>query len=363
VVKIALENISKCFDQVKAVDDVNLEIRDGEFLVLLGPSGCGKTTTLRILAGLERQTSGNVYFNERLVNELEPRERNIAMVFQEYALYPHMSASDNLTLCLKVAKVPKDTIDERLQMISKMLKIEHLLSRKPGELSGGQQQRVALGRAIIREPSVFLLDEPLSNLDAMLRVSMRVELKKLQQNLRITTIYVTHDQTEAMIMADRVAIMKDGKLLQSDAPDRIYSRPANKFVGEFVGSRPMNFFECELVDNDKGSFLDLGHFSTRIPPELLRAIRSRTLESKLIMGIRPEHLTIKKGREEGSVEGRLYLIQRLGDVSYANVLIGPNLLTATVDPKAEFRQDQVVFVELDMNHICLFDKKTEDLIL
>jgi len=361
MVRIALENVCKHFQNVVAVDDLSLTIDDGEFLVLLGPSGCGKTTTLRMIAGLERQTSGNLYFDGRLVNDLDPKQRNVAMVFQEYALYPHMNVYDNLTLCLRVAKVPKSEIAERVDSISNMLKIGHLLRRKPGELSGGQQQRVALGRAIIRKPSVFLLDEPLSNLDAILRVNMRVELKKLQQELGTTTVYVTHDQTEAMVMADRVAVMKDGRVLQIDSPIRVYDRPASKFIGEFVGSRSMNLIECELVNKDGESFLSFGKDSVRIPAQFAGTVRENAADSKVTLGIRPEHVMVMNESEDGSLGGELYLTQRLGDTNYVNIMIGSNLITAKVDPRQEFKER--IFVKFDLSQMSLFDQRTERAIL
>ncbi|MEM3506238.1 MAG: ABC transporter ATP-binding protein [Candidatus Bathyarchaeia archaeon] len=361
MVSIMLEKISKYFGNVKAVDDINLEIKNGEFLVLLGPSGCGKTTTLRIIAGLEKQTRGSVYFDGKIVNELEPKERNVAMVFQEYALYPHMSVYDNLTLCLKVAKVPKDEIARRVKKVSEMLKIEYLLDRRPGELSGGQQQRVALGRAIIREPAVFLLDEPLSNLDAILRINMRVELKKLQKNLGITTVYVTHDQTEAMVMADRIAVMKDGKILQLGSPADIYDRPINKFVGEFVGSPTMNLIEGSVIEKNGESILDFGDFSIKIPRNISDFIKNKLTHSELIMGIRPEYLIVKKYKDDESIEAKVELIQRLGDTSYANLSIGSKLITAKIDPNEKL--EDKVFVKFDLDHMHLFDKKTEKAIL
>lgn len=361
MVRIVLKNISKRFQNVTAVNNVNLEVQDGEFLVLLGPSGCGKTTTLRMIAGLEKQTVGDLYFDDKLVNDLEPKQRNVAMVFQEYALYPHMTVSDNLSLCLKVAKVGKEEMSDRLLRVAKMLEIEHLLGRKPGELSGGQQQRVALGRAIIREPSVFLLDEPLSNLDAILRVSMRVELKKLQQKLGTTTVYVTHDQTEAMIMADRVAVMKDGDLLQIGSPVEVYTRPATKFIGEFVGPRSMNLIECDLVDKEEGAFLDFGSFSLRVPTKLMAAVRDRPSDSGLVMGIRPEHVEIKNSKDEDSVRGELYLVQRLGDTNYVSVSIGSNLITAKTDPREEFRDE--IFVKFNLGLMNIFDRKTGKIII
>ena len=247
---VTLENVTKKYGNFVAVDSINLEIKDHEFVVLVGPSGCGKTTTLRMIAGLIELSSGNIYIGDRLVNDLQPKDRDIAMVFQNYALYPHMTVYENLSFSLRLKKTDKSLIDARIKEVSQILGIESFLKRKPAELSGGQQQRVALGRAIIREPQVFLMDEPLSNLDAKLRVQMRTEISRLQKRLKITTVYVTHDQTEAMTMADRIVVMKDGIVQQCDTPLSIYQRPGNKFVGGFIGSPPMNFTDGLLLEED-----------------------------------------------------------------------------------------------------------------
>ena len=244
--KIKLEHLTRNYGSVTAVDDVNLDINDDEFLVLVGPSGCGKTTTLRMVAGLEDISSGSVYIGDRRVNDVEPKDRDIAMVFQSYALYPHMSVYDNMAFGLKMRKVASGEIDKRIGEASSMLGIGHLLKRKPRELSGGQRQRVALGRAIVREPAVFLMDEPLSNLDAQVRANTRTELLRIHQRVKNTVMYVTHDQVEAMTMGDRIVVMKDGVVQQFAAPKEIYDHPANKFVASFIGSPPMNFFDAEL---------------------------------------------------------------------------------------------------------------------
>src|SRR5919197_3020318 len=262
---VRLDHVYKRFGDVVAVNDLSLEVRDEEFLVFVGPSGCGKTTALRMIAGLEEQTSGDIYIGDRLVNDVPPKDRDIAMVFQNYALYPHMDVTQNLAFGLKLRHVAKSEIGRRIAEGARMLGLERLLKRKPRELSGGQRQRVALGRAIVREPKVFLMDEPLSNLDAKLRVQTRAELIKLHRRLGITTVYVTHDQVEAMTMGDRIAVMKDGLLQQVDAPLTLYNRPANMFVAGFIGSPAMNFVPSRVVANGDGLIIDAGSFQVQAP--------------------------------------------------------------------------------------------------
>ncbi len=354
--EIVLENLCKTFDKVKAIDNLNLKIKDKEFMVFLGPSGCGKTTALRLIAGLEKPTSGNIYFNGQCVNDLEPKERNIAMVFQEYALYPHMTVAENLSLCLQVDKVPKEKIAEKVKKTASILQIENLLDRKPSELSGGQQQRVALGRAIIRNPSVYLMDEPLSNLDAILRVAMRTELKKLHEKLKTTTIYVTHDQAEAMVLADRVAVLKDGKLLQVDKPRKIYDRPANKFIAEFVGSPRMNFINGDLVEKNGRIFFDAGEFAMKISDGVLPLIEDQTLSSGVTMGIRPEHVRVSTKKENNTIAARIYFIQQMGNLGYLELEVGKIKLTAAVKPDFEKNIGEHVFIKFDDRYIHFFDK-------
>ncbi|MFQ6098478.1 MAG: ABC transporter ATP-binding protein, partial [Armatimonadota bacterium] len=258
--RVVLRDLTKVFGDVVAVKDVNLEIEDAEFLVLVGPSGCGKTTCLRMIAGLEEVTQGEIYIGDRLVNDVSPKDRDIAMVFQNYALYPHMTVFDNMAFGLKLRRFPRDEIKARVQQAAQMLGLQDLLSRKPKELSGGQRQRVALGRAIVREPAVFLMDEPLSNLDAKLRIQTRAELIKLHRTLGITTVYVTHDQVEAMTMGDRIAVMRDGVVQQVDEPLGLYLRPANLFVAGFIGSPPMNFLDCTLEEPGHGLWVKTKSF-------------------------------------------------------------------------------------------------------
>jgi len=262
---VTYEHVTKQFGDVVAVNDLDIEVADKEFLVLLGPSGCGKTTALRLLAGLEELTEGNIYIGGQVVNDIPPKDRDIAMVFQSYALYPHMSVYDNMAFGLKLRKTPKDEIDRRVKEAARILKIGELLARKPKQLSGGQRQRVAVGRAIVREPKVFLMDEPLSNLDAKLRVASRAEISKLHHRLETTFIYVTHDQTEAMTMGTRVVVLKDGLLQQVDTPHNLYSYPANLFVAGFIGSPSMNFFNATLVGEDGDLHVDGGTFRVKVP--------------------------------------------------------------------------------------------------
>ena len=290
--KVLLKDVKKSFGDVIAVNKLSLEARDKEFLVLLGPSGCGKTTALRCIAGLESPEEGEIYIGERLVNDLSPKDRNIAMVFQSYALYPHMTVFKNLSFPLENAKLSKGEIDQRVRQVSKLLKIQKLLNRKPRQLSGGQRQRVALGRAIVREPHAFLMDEPLSNLDAKLRVYMRTELKKLQKELGVTTIYVTHDQIEALTMGDRVAIMNDGVLQQFDPPSKVYSHPSNVFVAGFIGSPPTNFFDCKLI-KEPANTLDAGEFRYSIPEHTTKAMEGITSDS-CVLGVRPQDILVHR---------------------------------------------------------------------
>ena len=359
MVKITFEGLSKYFGKVRAVENLNLKVNDKEFLTFLGPSGCGKTTTLRILAGLEKATSGSIYFDGKLVDDLEPKERGVAMVFQDYALYPHMSVFNNITLCLQVMKVPKEEIKIRAKETAELLQIDELLDRKPGELSGGQKQRVALARAIIRKPSIYLLDEPLSNLDATLRIRMRGELKKLHEKLRTTTIYVTHDQAEAMVMSDRIAVMKDGLLHQVDEPRNIYDHPVNKFIAMFVGVPVMNFIECSLLEEDDELRLNTDHFSVKIPNALSSLIDKRFLNSEVILGIRPEHIYVHRKQQKHLIEAKVWLFQQMGDVGYMSLEIGPYIITAKVDPLFDVDEGKKVYVEFNEKFIHIFDKTSE----
>ena len=321
---VEFRNVSKDFGGACVVDDLSLEIRDGEFVVLLGPSGCGKTTTLRMLAGLETVTSGEIYIGGERVNDVPTQHRDLAMVFQSYALYPHMTIAENIGYPLRVRKIEKNERADRVNRVAAMLEIESLLDRKPRQLSGGERQRVALARAIVREPRAYLMDEPLSNLDARLRVQMRGELKRLQHQLGTTTIYVTHDQAEAMTLASRVAVMRKGRLQQFDTPMNIYNEPANRFVAEFVGSPSMNFVEGRI---DQATFVS---DSLRIP-------LNTQLAGALTMGIRPEHIQVFAEPHDGAIAATVYVTELMGNETFVFLSVGENRLIARAP--ADFRAD------------------------
>jgi len=356
--RVSIKDLTKRFGNVVAVNKLDLEVRDKEFVVLLGPSGCGKTTALRCIAGLETPDEGEIYIGDRLVNDLDPKERDIAMVFQSYALYPHMKVFDNLAFPLENAKVPKDEIKNRVQEVAELLKIENLLNRKPKQLSGGQRQRVALGRAMVREPHVFLMDEPLSNLDAKLRVHMRTELKKLQRDVGITTIYVTHDQVEAMTMGDKVAILDEGILQQFGHPHEIYFHPSNVFVAGFIGTPPSNFFDCNLMAGIPCT-LDTGEFRYPLPEHVAKAAKKSTSDV-CILGVRPQDVLVYKNAKEkkGLVKARLEVVEPLGDKQILDLKVGDYLVKALVSPdfKAEMRDE--LWIDFPADKIYIFDKKT-----
>ena len=361
--KVILENIRKSFGTVRAVDGVSLEIADREFLTLLGPSGCGKTTTLRLIAGLEQLTEGKIHIGDKLVNDVPPRDRNIAMVFQTYALYPHMNVFDNIAFPLKIRHMDKSEIQKRVKEAAETLEIGNLLKRKPKELSGGQRQRVALGRAIVRKPAVFLMDEPLSNLDAKLRVYMRAELKRLQKRLDTTLIYVTHDQVEAMTMSDRIAIMNDGRLQQVDNPTNIYFNPRNLWVAGFIGSPPMNFFDCTLVEKEGRVVLDVTEFQVPLSTEHSAAIRKGISNSELVLGVRPEDMTVTKQSVPGGIQAKIYVTEPIGDSVIVDARIGGTLAKAKAHPSFDAKLDDTVYLTFDRQRMHVFDKKTGDTIL
>ena len=316
---VVLDRINKVYDNgYHAIHDLSLDIEDGEFLVLVGPSGCGKSTALRMIAGLETISGGEMRIGERVVNDVEPKDRDIAMVFQNYALYPHMSVYDNIGFALKLAKVPKQEIDQRVRKAAETLELTTYLDRKPGQLSGGQRQRVAMGRAIVRQPAAFLMDEPLSNLDAKLRVQMRAEIAHLQRELGVTTFYVTHDQVEAMTMGDRVAVIKDGYLQQVDSPQNLYDRPANVFVAAFIGSPSMNLYDASVTVDGDGGTITLGNQTLALAPESLQARPAlRNYSGKrVVLGIRPEDFEdaslATDTRDDGTVKASVSLIEALG---------------------------------------------------
>ena len=356
--RVSIKDLTKRFGNVVAVNKLDLEVRDKEFVVLLGPSGCGKTTALRCIAGLETPDEGEIYIGDRLVNDLDPKERDIAMVFQSYALYPHMKVFDNLAFPLENAKVPKDEIKNRVQEVAELLKIENLLNRKPKQLSGGQRQRVALGRAMVREPHVFLMDEPLSNLDAKLRVYMRTELKKLQRDVGITTIYVTHDQVEAMTMGDKVAILDEGILQQFGHPHEIYFHPSNVFVAGFIGTPPTNFFDCNLMVGIPCT-LDTGEFKYPLPEHVAKAAKKSTSDV-CILGVRPQDVLVYKNAKEkkGLVKARLEVVEPLGDKQILDLKVGDYLVKALVSPDFKAEMGDELWIDFPADKIYIFDKKT-----
>ncbi|SMO89251.1 ABC transporter ATP-binding protein [Melghirimyces algeriensis] len=364
--QVKLNHIYKRFGDVTAVSDFDLEIKDKEFLVLVGPSGCGKSTTLRMIAGLEEISEGKLYIGDRLVNDISPKDRDIAMVFQSYALYPHMSVYENMAFGLKLRRFGKEEIDARVKEAAKILDIEHLLDRKPKALSGGQRQRVALGRAIVREPQVFLMDEPLSNLDAKLRVQMRTEISKLHQRLETTVIYVTHDQTEAMTMGDRVVVMKDGVIQQVDTPDRIYHRPVNRFVAGFIGSPAMNFIDGRLVKEKGEVFFHAQNLNVKIPQGRVKTLQEKGYVGKdVVFGIRPEDLHDEPVFIEASTDSRVTLqveiVENMGSEIYLYLKgITQDSIIARVKARNLFSPGSKVTLAFDMNKAHIFDKKTEE---
>ncbi len=356
--KVLLKNLNKQYDETHAVKDVNLEIRDREFVVLVGPSGCGKTTTLRMLAGLEEITSGEISIDGRVVNDLPPMDRDIAMVFQNYALYPHMSVYDNMAFGLKMRKFGRDEIQKRVREAAEILGIQPLLARRPRQLSGGQRQRVALGRAIVRHPRVFLFDEPLSNLDAKLRVQMRVELKRLHERLETTAVYVTHDQVEAMTLGDRVVVMKDGLVQQVGEPLELYGRPANRFVAGFIGSPAMNFVEVAIQGAGDALWAEAEGLRIRVPREF--ASRMQT-GRRLTLGLRPEALTLANGAgsDDTSFATKVDVVEPLGNEILLNFRAGGVPMVARVDPGVRVKAHDSIRFAFDPQRLHFFDAKTE----
>jgi multiple sugar transport system ATP-binding protein len=357
---VAFEEVSKTFGQVLAVNRLTLQVAQGEFLVLLGPSGCGKTTSLRMVAGLERISSGSIRIGDTVVNELPPRARNVAMVFQSYALYPHLSVFDNLAYPLRVRGAPKASIEPRVREVATLLRIDDLLGRRPRQLSGGQRQRVALGRAIVRHPAVFLMDEPLSNLDAQLRVHTRGELKRLQGELGVTTIYVTHDQAEAMTLADRVAIMRDGLLQQVGPPREIYDRPANTFVGGFLGSPGMNFLLGRL-ETDAGQLAwAFNGQRLPLPAEWAGQLSDGRTYAGVHLGVRPEDVRLLDRPARASLPAEVYVSEALGNETLVRVQVDGQELVVRADASYEPEVGAHVWVEPDLRRAHLFDASTDN---
>lgn len=362
---LSLQHINKTYPNgFEAVKDFNLEIEDKEFIIFVGPSGCGKSTTLRMVAGLEEITSGTLKIGDRVVNDVEPKDRDIAMVFQNYALYPHMTVYDNMAFGLKLRKVPKDEIDKMVREAAKILDLDKLLDRKPKALSGGQRQRVAMGRAIVRNPKVFLMDEPLSNLDAKLRVQMRIEISKLHQRLGATIIYVTHDQTEAMTLGTRIVVMKDGVVQQVDSPINLYNAPSNLFVAGFIGSPQMNFMDAQVKVSGQEVDLVVGSFQIKLPPaKAQKLIKEGYAGKTVVMGIRPEDVHDSQMFIEASpdtvVESTIRVYELLGAEVFLYFDVEGFPMTARVDPRTTARTGDKVRFALDAEKIHIFDKETE----
>jgi len=361
--EVSLKKVSKIYDnKVVAVRNVNIEIKEREFIVLVGPSGCGKSTTLRMIAGLEEVSEGEISIDGKLVNDVPPKDRDIAMVFQNYALYPHMTVYKNMAFGLKLRKFPKHEIDERVREAAEILGIQDLLERKPKALSGGQRQRVAVGRAIVRKPKVFLFDEPLSNLDAKLRVQMRTEISKLHSRLGATMIYVTHDQVEAMTMGDRIVVMKDGLVNQIDRPIQLYQNPVNRFVGGFIGSPSMNFVEGKITEKGSDLIFDEGSITVPVLPEDIQRLKAYK-DQEIILGIRPENI-YDSNYDEGAkikhrIKAKVEVIEPLGNEVLLNLTTGKTLFIARVDPRTMPKIEQEIELTVDASKIYFFDKKTE----
>jgi len=361
---ISIKNITKIYPgDVLAVDDCSLEIPDKEFVILVGPSGCGKSTMLRMIAGLEEITKGELKIGDRVVNDVPPKNRDIAMVFQNYALYPHMSVYKNMAFALKLAKTPKAEIDRRVREAAKILDIEHLLSRKPKALSGGQRQRVALGRAMVRNPAVFLLDEPLSNLDAKLRTSMRTELIKLHNKLETTFVYVTHDQTEAMTMGDRIVVMNHAVVQQVDTPQNLYDFPCNMFVAGFIGSPQMNFIDAVLKTEGDRYYLEVAGDKLYLPAEKVKDVLKEYVDKAVKFGVRPEDIyddeAFRNANPDSVISTDVEVSELMGSEVYLYINYADSTLTARVAPTTKSRTGDSIKVALDMNNVHLFDVDTE----
>ncbi len=365
---LSLKNINKTYPNgFVAVKDFNLDIADKEFIIFVGPSGCGKSTTLRMIAGLEEITAGELWIADKLVNDVEPKDRDIAMVFQNYALYPHMSVYDNMAFGLKLRKTPKDQIDKLVHEAARILDIEHLLDRKPKALSGGQRQRVAMGRAIVRNPKVFLMDEPLSNLDAKLRVQMRIEISKLHQNLQTTIVYVTHDQTEAMTLGTRIVVMKDGVIQQVDSPQNLYNMPNNLFVAGFIGSPQMNMIEANVVKSGSDVLLSFGSNSIKVPEARAKKLIDGGYENKtVIFGIRPEDVKDEEmfisSSPDSVIEATVKVYELLGAEVNLYFSVDQFDITARVNPRTTARPGDTIKIAFDLAKIHIFDKDTEQVI-
>lgn len=365
--QVIMENVTKIYgNDVVAVKDFNLNIQDKEFVVIVGPSGCGKSTSLRMVAGLEEISGGTIKIGEKVVNDISPKDRDIAMVFQNYALYPHMTVYENMAFGLKLRKFPKDEIEKRVQEAATILEIEHLLDRRPKELSGGQRQRVAVGRAIVRKPAVFLFDEPLSNLDAKLRVQMRAEIQKLHSRLQTTMIYVTHDQVEAMTMGDRIVVMKDGLIQQVDNPIHLYNEPVNKFVAGFIGNPAMNFIEGSLEEASASFMFKKGNFRLKLPDTYKEKL-SDFVGKEVILGIRPEDIHDKvfiSQPKEGTIfRAIVEVIEPMGNEIFLYLKTSDHTIIARVSPETNVNINQEMDLVVNTSKIHIFDKESEETII
>ncbi len=362
---LKMVNVNKVYPNgFHAVKDMNLEVKDNEFIVFVGPSGCGKSTALRMIAGLEEISEGELLIDDEVMNDVSPKDRDIAMVFQNYALYPHMTNYENMAFGLKLRKMPKEEIDKRVSEAASILGLTPILKNKPKQLSGGQRQRVALGRAIVRNPKVFLMDEPLSNLDAKLRVQTRAEISKLHQRLKTTFIYVTHDQTEAMTMGTRIVVLKDGVVMQVDSPKNLYDKPENKFVGGFIGSPQMNFINGKAVERGGEIILDYLGTSFTIDDERQTGLRETDYVNKEVtIGIRPEHLTVEITDEETDDTGIVEVTELLGSETYLFIKLKEETIVARVDPNLDLEVGNQVKIKMKKDKVHLFDVKSEESIL
>ncbi len=349
---VSLRNVVKAFGSAMVVDDISLEIKPGEFVVLVGPSGCGKSTTLRMVAGLEQISGGEIAINGRVVNHLAPKDRGVAMVFQNYALYPHLTVRDNISFGLRLGNMPRKEIDAKVDRAASILELGPLLDRQPAELSGGQRQRVAMGRAIVRDPEVFLFDEPLSNLDAKLRTQMRAEIKRLHARLGNTVMYVTHDQLEAMTLADRIVVMRKGVIEQTGTPSELFNSPATSFVATFIGSPPMNVFPCTLASEGDQLAVNVGQDKLSLPSAARQAVAG---SKELLFGVRPEdiHLVPRDGTQP--VHGRVELVEPLGGESFVHVRIGEHMVIVRSEGRRVVESDKPIILHVDLQRIYLFD--------
>lgn len=354
--EVIMRNLTKEFGSFVAIDNLNLNIQDGEFVALLGPSGCGKTTTLLMLAGIYKPDAGEIIFDGKIVNNILPKDRNIGMCFQNYALYPHMTVAQNIAFPLKLRKMPNDLIEKKVEEIAKKFHVDMLLNRFPNEISGGQQQRVALARALVKEPKMLLLDEPLSNLDSGLRISMRAEIKKLQKDLGITTVFVTHDQTEALSMCDKIAVMNKGVLQDFETPEKLYMLPKNLFIAGFIGNPPMNFMEVTYVKENSKVLLKGECFHIQLPKSIEQKYIKKQSGDKVILGIRPENIMLKD-EGENAIKGEIYVVEPLGRDKLVNVMIGSKMIKIIAPQNFKGNTGDKVFVQLDLDKIHLFDSE------